>query len=447
MSVSQTGTIFAPATATGRAGVAVYRLSGPAAREAITRLCHPNQLPEPRQASLRTLVDPVTDDVIDHALVLWFPGPGSFTGEDVVEFQTHGGRAVADTLLRVLAALPGFALAEPGAFTRRAFENGRLDLTEAEAIADLVHAETEAQRKQALRQMRGALGALYQNWHDRLKTILAYCEASIDFADEELPDDLMQAQRGQLQTLSTDIQQHLADGHRGERIRDGLSIAILGAPNAGKSSLLNKLAAREAAIVSPIAGTTRDVVEVQLDLGGYAVSLADTAGLRETADVIENEGVRRALARAEKADIKILVYDAGQAADAATDALHDNDSLIVFNKVDTLNDAARNALRHNARACLISAETGEGLAEFTRLLIGLIAARYPTGGAAPLTRARHRQAIEEATEHLTRATGATEAALMAEDVRLAMRALGRVTGRVDVEDLLDIIFRDFCIGK
>lgn len=440
-------TIFAPATAPGRAGVAVYRISGPAARTAITQLCAPSTLPEPRMASLRKLIDPATREMIDHVLVLWFPGPNSFTGEDVVEFQTHGGRAVAEALLRALSRLPDFALAEPGAFTRRAFENNRLDLTEAEAIADLVHAETEAQRKQALRQLDGALGQLYQGWHDRLKHILAYAEAGIDFADEELPENLAEAQRARLQSLQADMAAHLADGHRGERIREGLSVAILGAPNAGKSSLLNALAAREAAIVSPIPGTTRDIVEVQLNLGGYAVSLADTAGLRETADVIESEGVRRALSRAEKADIKILVFDATQAIDAATWALQDDNSLMVFNKLDQTAALVRDNRMYAANACLIAASSGEGLPELTQKLIAFIAERYPTEGAAPLTRARHREAIEDTVAHLARANTAPEVALMAEDVRLAMRALGRITGRVDVEDLLDVIFRDFCIGK
>ncbi len=301
-------TIFALASAIGRGGVAVFRVSGPQAPEAVSGLCRPADAPKPREASLRKVHHPQSGELIDQVLVLFFAGPNSFTGEDVVEFHTHGGRAIAQAMTEAFL-VQGFRMAEPGEFTRRAFENGRMDLTEAEAIADLVHAETEAQRRQALRQFEGELGRMYEEWRARLIRSLAYLEAAIDFSDEELPDDLAEKQNAEIEALSKEIARHLDDKNRGERLREGFSIAILGPPNAGKSSLLNALAKRDAAIVSATAGTTRDVIEVHLDLGGYPIILADTAGLRDNAGDIESEGIRRALARAEQADLKLVVFD------------------------------------------------------------------------------------------------------------------------------------------
>jgi tRNA modification GTPase len=439
-------TIFAPVTAAGRAGIAVFRVSGAEARQALLRLCPNRNLPSPRLVRLRELYHPETHELLDHALVLWFPAPHSFTGEDVVELHTHGGRAVTQSVTAALTALPHFRLAEPGEFTRRAFENGRMDLTQAESIADLVHAETEAQRRQALRQMQGALGDLYNGWRDRLSRILAYMEASIDFADEDLPADLADQQKAQVLELSDAVAAHLNDGHRGERLRDGFSIAILGPPNAGKSSLLNALARRDAAIVSSTAGTTRDVIEVHLDLGGYPVMLADTAGLRDSADAIESEGVRRALARAEQADLKLLVFDGAiwPTRDVATEKLIDADALVVVNKVDRMPQASATG----DDILFISAQTGDGLPELLQRLTQQIERRFaPTTEGPSLTRARHRQALEGCRDHLTRALQAVSVDMRAEDIRLAMRSLGRITGHVGVEDLLDIIFRDFCIGK
>ncbi len=437
-------TIFALATAQGRAGVAVFRISGPEARQVVKTLCKPDDMPKPREASLRKIHNPKTGELVDRVLVLWFEAPHSFTGEDVVEIHAHGGRAIANALTECLKTLPNFRMAEPGEFTRHAFENGKLDLTEAEAIADLVNAETDAQRRQALRQLNGALGKLYEDWRARLIKALAYLEASIDFADEDLPQDVAEKQLSDLGVLAADIAQHLDDRHRGERLRDGFSIAILGPPNAGKSSLLNILAKRDAAIVSSIAGTTRDVIEVHLDLGGYPVTLADTAGLRDSGDAIEGEGIRRALKRAEQADLKLLVFDGEKwpALDEATKKLAAENALTVVNKADLVN------AKSGDRDCLfISAKTGEGVQALLDRLIDEIDLRFADTGQPPLTRARHRAALEECAGHLQRALAATESELRAEDVRLAMRALGRITGRADVEDLLDIIFRDFCIGK
>lgn len=435
-------TIFALASAPGRAGVQVIRISGPDAGTALCRLTG-RALPASRQAALAALRDPVTGEMFDKALVLSFPAPGSFTGEDVVELHLHGGRAVLTAATQALTCL-GLRVAEPGEFSRRAFEHGKLDLTEAEAIADLVDAETAAQRRQALRQMEGALGQLYDGWRHRLTRALAHLEADIDFPDEDLPGGLSDAVRPVVEALVAELSGHLADQGRGERLRDGISIAILGAPNAGKSSLLNAIARRDVAIVSNQAGTTRDVIEVQLDLGGYPVLLADTAGLRDAADQVESEGIRRALDRAAKADLKLLVFDGGELPDPATLALADDDAILVMNKAD-LADAVAPLV---GRPILpLSARTGDGVPPLLAALEQAVAARYAPSGAPALTRARHRSALETCREDLRRALQAPLPELAAEDVRLAVRALGRITGRVDVEDLLDVIFRDFCIGK
>ncbi len=440
-------TIFALATAPGRAGVAVVRVSGPASGDALAALTG-KPLPGPRMATLVRLRDPKTGEALDDALVLRFTAPRSFTGEDVVELHLHGGRAVVAGVVEALSTLPGLRVAEPGEFTRRAFENGKLDLTEAEAVADLVDAETSVQRRQALRQMEGALGKLYDGWRDRLTRSLAHIEADIDFPDEDLPSGVSDAARPILSTLAGEIDAHLDDRGRGERLREGLHIAIVGAPNAGKSSLLNALARREAAIVSARAGTTRDVIEVHLDLGGYPVVLADTAGLREAAaDEVEEEGIRRALDRAARADVKVAVFDATAlpTLDPATVALLDKDTVVVLNKTDVVDAAV--PVVGGWEAVAVSARTGAGLPELERRLTAFTADRLAGSGAPALTRARHRSALEECRDALRRALTAPLPELMAEDVRLASRALGRITGRVDVEDLLDVIFRDFCIGK
>ncbi|MCG5241932.1 tRNA uridine-5-carboxymethylaminomethyl(34) synthesis GTPase MnmE [Azospirillum doebereinerae] len=442
-----TATIFALATAPGRSGVAVVRVSGPGAGSALTALSG-RPLPEPRRASLATLRDPATGDALDDALVLRFTAPASFTGEDVVELHLHGGRAVVTGVIEALAALPGLRLAEPGEFTRRAFENGKLDLTEAEAVADLIDAETTAQRRQALRQMDGALGRLYDGWRDRLTRALAHIEADIDFADEDLPGGVADAVRPVVERLIAEIAAHLDDGGRGERLREGLHIAIVGAPNAGKSSLLNALARRDAAIVSARAGTTRDVIEVHLDLGGYPVVLADTAGLREAAaDEVEEEGIRRARDRAARADVKVAVFDATALPDLdpATLALIDADTVVAVNKRD-LSDSPL-PLIGGQTPIPVSARSGAGLVDLEKCLAAFSAERLAVGGTPSLTRARHRAALEECRASLERALSAPLPELAAEDIRLASRALGRITGRVDVEDLLEIIFRDFCIGK
>src|SRR5215211_4747944 len=331
---SEPDTIYAPATAPGRAAIAIVRLTGPEAGAALAALA--GGLPPPRMARHVRLRDPESGEELDDGVALWFPGPRSVTGEDVAELHLHGSRAVLGAVMAVLRGRE-LRLAEPGEFTRRAFLNGKLDLTQAEAVADLAAAETEAQRRQALRQLDGALGALYRGWGDRLLRLLAHLEAAIDFPDEDLPPEIEARVAEQTAGLAEEIERHLADGHRGERLRDGIAVAIVGPPNAGKSSLLNQLARREAAITSPIAGTTRDVIEVAIDLAGYPVVLADTAGLRDSADVIEQEGLRRALARAEAAELRLFVFDAARPENAAGAAQWPGpDTLLVANKVDLL---------------------------------------------------------------------------------------------------------------
>jgi tRNA modification GTPase len=438
-------TIFALATAPGRAGIAVVRVSGPVAAAACRTLTGAEP-PPPRHAVRRLVRDPASGELLDSGLVLWFPAPRSVTGEDVLELQLHGSPAVIAGVIEALSRLPGCFLAEPGEFTRRAFDNGKLDLTEIEGLADLIAAETAAQRRQAVRQMGGELGRLYDGWRDALVRLLAHLEAEIDFSDEALPTDLGAQARAEIDPLAVAMAAHLAGGRAGERLRTGLHVAILGAPNVGKSSLLNALARRDVAIVSARAGTTRDVIEVHLDLDGWPLTLADTAGLRDSTDEIEQEGVRRALRRTEEADLKLIVLDAG-APDipAPVRALIDDDALLVLNKIDVAVGA--NPTVADLRALPVSAKTGQGI-DALILALGARAAAALGGGADPLpTRARHRAAVEEARASLERAAIVALPELVAEDIRLAVRALGRITGRVDVEDILDVIFREFCIGK
>lgn len=428
-------TIFALASAAGRAGVAVVRVSGPEAGRALALLA--GALPPPRIASLRTLTH--KDITIDRALVLWFPAPHSFTGEDVAEFQLHGGRAVREALFAALAEL-GLKPAGPGEFSRRAVEHGQLDLTRAEAIADLVDAETPAQLRQALRQYDGALAALYEGWRAALIAALGRAEAAIDFSDDGVGEAEFAAARNKAKEIIQAIETHLDDCGRGEALREGLRLAIVGPPNAGKSSLINALAQREAAIVSEVPGTTRDVIELRLNLGGYLVQIADTAGLRETADAIEAEGVRRARAQAGASDLVLLLRDGTV---PYTDHSEIAPDLVVWNKSDLPDFRKKDGIS-------LSLKSGEGLASLIATLTAMVAERLETKGETPaLTRPRHREALGQALLSLQHAltAPAEQPELFAEDLRLALRAIGRITGRVDVEELLDSVFRDFCIGK
>jgi tRNA modification GTPase len=449
-------TIFALSSAPGRAAVAVFRVSGPdagAVLDAVTRRPRPN----PRVGAFRRLHPPGADQPFDEALVLWLPGPATETGEDTVELQAHGGRAVAEAMTAALLAA-GAVPAAPGEFTRRAFENGKLDLTQAEAVADLVDAETEGQRVQALRQLGGALGAAAAGWREALLDVIARVEVAVDFPDE---GDVEDAVRGglaaetiaRLDRLAAEMSAHLADARRGQRVRDGLQVAIVGAPNVGKSSLLNRLAGRDAAIVTDIPGTTRDVVEVHLALAGQLVVLADTAGLAAAghapADAVEAEGMRRALARADAADLRIGVVDASrpETARAVAGLMRDGD-LLWINKSD-LADSGTFHVQQRIESLAGSATSGAGIDRLEAALAALAAALTGATEAPPLTRARHRLAVERAVEALARARPrmADAPELAAEDLRLAARALGQITGRVDVEEILDRVFAGFCIGK
>lgn len=445
-------TIFALATAPGRAAVAVVRLSGPGAGEALAALA--GARPPPREARLRRLTTP--DGVaIDEALVLWLPGSGSYTGEDSAELHLHGGQAVVEAALAALAAL-GLRPAEPGEFTRRAFENGRLDLTQAEAVADLVDAETEAQRRQALEQLGGALGRRHEAWRAELVEALGVLEAAIDFPDEDLPANVASRARPPLERLVTALDAALADADRGERVRTGMRIALIGAPNAGKSRLFNALVGRDAAIVTGTPGTTRDVIEAPLVLGGYKAVLADMAGLRPASASIEAEGVRRARAWAEDAALRIWVVDASARAGAwrEAEALVRAGDVLALNKTDRRPGADRAAALERAAAAgletmEVSALTGEGVERLSGRLAAR-AAEAASGGEFPAaTNARHRALLAEARDHLGRALAVLDdgAELAAEDARLAARALARVTGRIDPEDVLGHIFASFCIGK
>ncbi len=381
--------------------------------------------------------------------MLWFPGPASYTGEDSAEFHLHGGRAVITGVLDVLARLPGLRPAEPGEFTRRAVINGKLDLTRAEAVADLVDAATERQRRQALGQLEGGLNDLYQGWSKRVANLLARTEAEIDFPDEDLPADVVAGIDRDIAALKADMQCHLDDAHRAERLRRGLSVAIVGPPNVGKSSLLNRLALRDAAIVSEEAGTTRDVVEVVMDIAGFEVILADTAGIRESAGAIESEGIRRARDLAKSADIKLVVIDAENASEQGAEVaeLVDASCIIVANKSD-LGGLSQNWTLAGQSCLAISCLTGAGLDSLMAAIENRLLELWPDEESGPgASRERHRSGVEAAVAALDRASGATLPELLSEDLRMASRSLGRVTGRVDVEDLLDLVFRDFCIGK
>jgi tRNA modification GTPase len=452
-------TIFALSSGQPPAAIAVIRISGPNARLGLVATC--GRVPEPRRGTLARLRDPTSQEAIDEGLVLWFPEPNSETGEDMAELQVHGGRAIVAQLFAVLGRLEGFRMAEPGEFTRRAFEHGRLDLTAVEGLADLIAADTEAQRRQAFQQFRGLLGNRAETWRERLIEALALVEAGIDFADEgDVPGGLMLRAFDIVRPLLDEIRQATAAG-QGERLREGLRVAIAGAPNVGKSTLLNRLARREAAIVSPHAGTTRDVIEVHLDLKGFPVILRDTAGLREAAEPVEQEGVRRAWDAVTDANLVLWVIDAiaveaGLALAQRQPASRDAQHWLVLNKADLLVPAAAKELMSKVAAQLrghvsltLSAMTGAGVERLVDA-VAEFGQQFFSAEPALVTRERHRVALRDASRALEDALrlapdGGEE--LVAEQIRLATRALERLTGRVGVEDVLDVIFRDFCIGK
>ncbi len=434
-------TIFALSTASARAALAVVRLSGPACDSALVAL-GVTRLPPPRMAGLRALAAPQNGALLDEALVLRFQAPHSFTGEAMAELHLHGGLAIVESVLAALSALPGLRAAEAGEFTRRAVLNGKMDLTAAEAIADLIDAEGGAQQKQALAQLRGGLRRRAEGWREGLKTLLAHLEADLEFADEDLPGGIGQKALDGLPALQAELSGALSDD-TGLRLRDGLRAALVGPPNAGKSSIVNMLAGRAAAIVSARAGTTRDAIEVAMLLEGVPLTLIDTAGLRAAGDDIEREGVRRALASAEEADIVIWVDAPDVADEAADDMARDWRSaadMRLANKSDVERLDDDGALR-------LSAKTGDGAEALLAALGRLVLQKTGSGESAPVTRARHVAILREVLAHIEAAQQADALELAAEDLRLAQRALGRMTGTVDVEQLLDVVFADFCIGK
>jgi len=457
-------TIFALSSGRPPAAIAVVRISGPQARLALERLA--GRVPQPRQAALVRVREPAGGEVIDEALALWFPAPASETGEDVAELQLHGGHAVIAGVLNALSGIEGCRMAEPGEFTRRAFENGKLDLTAVEGLGDLIAAETAAQRRQAFRQLKGLIGDRAERWRQALIEALALVEARIDFSDEaDVPEDLIAPAAQVARRLRDEIATALADGGRGERLREGLVVAIAGPPNAGKSTLFNRLARRDAAIVSPFAGTTRDVIEVHLELDGYPVTILDTAGIREAVEPVEEEGVRRARARAAAADLVLWVIDASASGAVPAEQpapKSDSPRWLVQNKIDLLSEGAslgafagsshQAAINEYQFVFSVSAQSGEGLEALCRALTEFVEQNFSASESAVVTRARHRQALEETVAALNRALveAASESPreeLLAEELRHATITLGRLTGRVDVEDVLDKIFRDFCIGK
>ena len=433
-----TDTIFAPATAAGRAAVAVVRLSGPGTKAAVRALA--GRVPAARRAAVRRL-EGATGGEIDEAVVLWFPGPASYTGEDAAEFHVHGGAAVVAALTGALSSL-GLRLAEPGEFTRRAFENGKLDLAQAEGVADLIDAETEAQRRQALEQLGGRLSGVQARWRDALTSALALFEAAVDFPDEEVPADVASRARPILEALIAELDSAAQGAERGARVREGYRIALLGAPNAGKSTVLNALAKRDAAIVAATPGTTRDIIEVPLVLGGYKVILADTAGLRATNDEIEAEGVRRAEAWAVAADLRIWLVDGqGDPQPDVPAAIRVGD-LVLTTKRDL--GEGHDGLPGEP----FTARSPNDVAWLERTLTDSVIEALSGAEPPAATRLRHRDLLAEASDRLRHALSQDESLeLAAEDVRLAARALDRITGRIDPEQVLGRIFSTFCIGK
>ncbi len=443
-------TIYAMSSGSGRAGVAVIRVSGPHTKDLLKQLCTGDLVA--RHAYLKSIVHPLTGDLLDQALVLWFPAPGSFTGEDVAELHIHGGGAVMAAVIEAVGSVSGLRMAEAGEFTRRAFYNGKLDLTGIEAISDLVAAETDQQRRQALAQMRGGLSDLLNQWRDRLVHILAYVEAGIDFSDEEdVGDDVNRHMVTNILDLKNQMAGHLNDHRAGERLRDGLQVVIAGPANAGKSSLLNGLAKRDVAIVSEKAGTTRDVIEVHLDLNGFPVTVSDTAGLRDCGDEIEEEGVRRAMNKMRAADVILWTTDGTLKETPFNFPIDSDQSLIrLRNKCDI--DSSRASPKSETEDCpilAVSAKTGAGFDRLIESITDIALAIQSSGENAVITRARHREALMRIVDVLSKVLDTPDLAdeLIAENLRICTRELGRLTGRVDVEDLLDVIFNDFCVGK
>ena len=430
-------TIFAPITSPSRAGISVIRISGPQTIECLKTLGFKGEI-QHSKISFQKIRDPQNSEIIDEVLISFFQSPKSFTGEDVAEISIHASPFIARKIFEILSTQKNCRFAEAGEFSKRAFLNGKLDLVQAEAIPDLIAAETAAQHKQALRQLEGKLGEIYEDWRFRLIETSAMIEAAIDFPDEDLPKNIIDKVEGSVKKLSAEIAAHLNDGKIGQKIKDGLNLAIIGAPNVGKSSLINFLAQSEVAIVSEIAGTTRDVVETHLSIAGVAVKISDTAGLRETEDKIEAEGIRRALKKAGEADLKIFLVDAKNP--IIRKDLIDENTIVVMNKIDLLSDQKNEFLS-------ISLTNNINTSQLLKKLEEKILEILPTQNSPLITQERYRNALKNSVANLKNFSLTKNIELAAEDLRMTAREIGKITGKVDIENILDVIFSRFCIGK
>ena len=442
--------IFAQCTAPGKAGVAVFRLSGPESLMALEQLIVQKVANlEPRKLYFRKIYNPKTNEQIDEAMIVYFIDDSSFTGETSVEIHTHGSIAVIKQMNQILSSIDGLRLAEPGEFAKRSFMNGKMDLTSAEGLADLIDAETELQHKQAIRQLGGGLEKIYDAWRQELLSLISLLEAYIDFPDEDIPDETLRQVAGKIDILIKKINNHLNDNNRGERLRGGLKLAIIGKPNVGKSSLLNFLMKREIAIVSDIAGTTRDVLEGHLDIGGYPIILQDTAGIHnETKDIIEQKGIEKAKQVFQNSDIKIIIHDATQTNSKNDDfaELVDENTIVLFNKIDLSKSKIVNNLA-SRKSLAISVKQNLGLDKLVSRIIDIAESIAKPSDTPQITRARHRAQLERAIEYLTNFSLDDDLVLVTEDIRMTIRSLSNITGKVTVDEILGEIFSNFCIGK
>ena len=443
-------TIYALSTVLGKSGVAVIRISGSKAFD-VVRLMTSLKTDEikPRYAYFVKLKDIAGQQILDKCLLLYFKAPNSFTGEDIIELHTHGSRAVISAVLNNLSRIPDFRMAEPGEFSKRAFYNQKMDLTEAEGLADLIDAETEAQQKYALRQMEGNLKNLYEDWREKLVNIMAHLEAYIDFPDEEIPENIVSEMNNTVFKLKNEIKEHLSSDNIGERLREGFRVVIVGRPNAGKSSLLNAIAKRDVVIVSDIAGTTRDAIDVHLDLNGYPVIITDTAGIRETEEAIERQGVEIAYRKIEDADLLLCLYDASQDTVQVFEKIEKtfkNKMIYIANKSDNLTKEQCSEIKKQG-ITLISVKQQQGIDIVLDKISAVINDKFTSNSNLLITRARYREALNEALRSLDLFNLNKEIELSAEDIRLAARKIGKITGRIEIDEILDKIFGSFCIGK
>jgi len=442
-------TIYALSTGPGISGIAIIRVSGEDTKEVIKLLTN-RAVPEPRVATIRKINKINTNELIDEGIILWFPGPESYTGEDMAEFHIHGSKAVIDALHHSISKIENCRLAEAGEFTKLAFQNGKINLLKAESIADLISAETEIQRQQAIKIMNGKSADKFNNLREKLLKILSHVEAKIDFPDEDLPEDILKNIKKISNEVILNIKKILDDQKVGERIREGFKIAIIGPTNAGKSSLLNHLSNRDAAIVSEIAGTTRDVIETHLNIDGYPVVVSDTAGIRDSKNEIEKKGIKLALDKAENADLKLIVIDA-KSIDfkGVLKELMDENAILVVNKSDLLKEDLNFEIK-NYEHVLISVKNNLNVEDLILKIKNKLKNKFITSEDILITRARHRQHLEQSLNYLKNFEEKNEAEdfdKAAEDLRLATRHLGMIVGKVDVEEILGSIFNDFCIGK